>query len=167
MDDITETICMTSYALHMTSHRLFRTSHHFMYDIKSTISDLMSSVYVSSHPIYQWYHKHCIYDITSSISVTSYPLYLWHNIHYVWHHNPLYTLSICITSFALQMTSHPLYHTKPQYLLCHIHFNHYITPPVSDSAPTVSWSSQPLHWCHAHFWMTSHPPSVLHHMRYI
>ena len=38
------------------------------------------SVYVSSHPNYQWYHRQYIYDITSSITVTSYPLYLWHNI---------------------------------------------------------------------------------------
>ena len=81
MDDITETICMTSYALHMTSHRLFRTSHHFMYDIKPTISDLTSTVSVSSHPPFWWYHSHSIYDITSNISMTSYPLYLWHNIH--------------------------------------------------------------------------------------
>ena len=77
------------------------------------------------------------------------------------------TLSICVTSFALQMTSHPLYHTKPQYLWFHIHFRHDITPPVSDIAPTVSLSSQPLHWYHNHFWMTSHPASVWHDMYYI
>ena len=66
-----------------------------------------------------------------------------------------------------QMTSHTLYHSKPQYLLCHIHFRHDITPPVSDIAPTVSLSSQPLHWYHTHFLMTSHPASVWHHMHYI
>ena len=81
MHDITATICMTSYALHMTSHPLFRTSHHFMYDIKSTVSDLTSTVSVSSHPPYRWHHSHYMDGITSSISVTSYPLYLWHNIH--------------------------------------------------------------------------------------
>ena len=76
-------------------------------------------------------------------------------------------LGICVTSFALQMTSHPLYHTKPEYLWCHMHFRLDITTPVSDIAPTVSLSSQPLHWYHTHFWMTSHPPSVCHHMNYI
>ena len=81
MYDITTTICMTSYALNMTSHPLFRASHHFMYYIKSTITDLMCTVSVSSCPPYQWYQSHSMYDITSSISVTSYPLYLWQNIH--------------------------------------------------------------------------------------
>ena len=77
------------------------------------------------------------------------------------------TLGMCVTSFALQMTSRTLYHTKPQYLWCHIHFRHDIPSPVSDIAPTVSLSSQPLHWYHTHFWMTAHPPSVWHHMHYI
>ena len=65
------------------------------------------------------------------------------------------------------MTSHPLYHTKPQYLWYHIHFRNDITPPVLDIAPTVSFSSQHLHWYHTQFWMTSHPPSVWHHIHYI
>ncbi|CAM9181144.1 unnamed protein product, partial [Rangifer tarandus platyrhynchus] len=42
--DITGTICMTTYALHMTSHPLFMTPDHFIYDIRSTISDLTSTV---------------------------------------------------------------------------------------------------------------------------
>ena len=49
MYDITATICMASYALHMTSQPLFRTPHHFMYCIKSTISYLTSTVSMSSH----------------------------------------------------------------------------------------------------------------------
>ena len=76
------------------SHSLVMTSHHFIYGIKSTIydityttSDLMSTVSVSSHPLYQWYHSQYMYDMTSSISVTAYTLYLWHHTQYVWHHN--------------------------------------------------------------------------------
>ena len=65
------------------------------------------------------------------------------------------------------MTWHSLYHNTLQYLWCHIHFRHGITPPLSDIAPTVSLSSQPPHWYHTHFWMTSHPPSVWQHMCYI
>ena len=81
MCDITATMCMTSYALHVTSRSQFRTSHHFMYDIRSTLSDLTSTVSLLSHPRYRCYHSHYMYDLTSSISVTSHPLYFWHNIH--------------------------------------------------------------------------------------
>ena len=59
MNDITATICMTSYALHRTSHPLCMTTHHFLYDIKSSISDITSS----------------IPDLTSTVSVSSLPLY--------------------------------------------------------------------------------------------
>ena len=162
--DITATMCMTSYALHVTSHSQLRTSHHFMYVIMSTLSDLTSTVSLSSHPPYRWYHSHCMYDLTSSISVTSHPLYIYDIISTKYDITTLCvddtTLGICMTSFAPQMTSHPLYHIKPQYLWCHIHFRH-------DIACTVSLSSQPLHWYHTHFCMTSHPPSMWHHMNYI
>ena len=50
--DITYMEFMTSDLLSRTSHPLFRKSHHFIYDIKSTISDLTSTVSVSSHPPY-------------------------------------------------------------------------------------------------------------------
>ena len=78
---ITGSKCMTPYALHMTSHPLFMTSHHITYDIESTLSDFTSTVSLSSHPPYRWYHSHYMYDLTSSISGTSHPLYLWYNIH--------------------------------------------------------------------------------------
>ena len=91
---ITAYICMTPYALHMTSPPRFMASHHFIYDVKSTISnitftlsDLTSTVSMSSHSLSQRYHSHPMYDITYSIQVTSYPLYLWHHIHYVRQHN--------------------------------------------------------------------------------
>ena len=72
-----------------------------------------------------------------------------------------------MTSFALQLILHPLYHTKPEYLRCHIHFRHENKTPVSDTAPNVSISSDRLHWHLIHFCMTSHPPSGWHHMNYI
>ena len=81
MCEITATMCMTSYAWNETSHSQFRTSHHFRYDLRSTLSDLISTVYLWSHAPYRWYHSHYMYDLTSSISVISHPLYLWHNIH--------------------------------------------------------------------------------------
>ena len=167
---MSNTACMTSHLLYMTSKPLFRTSHHFMYDIKSTESDLTS--------LYLCHHNHPIDDITATIWMVSHPVYMWHRIPYIYGIiSTNYdittlcvddtTLGICVTSFPLQMSSRTLYHPKPQYLWCHIYFTHDITPSVSDIAPTVSFSSQPLHWYHTHFWMTSHPPSVWHHMHYI
>ena len=135
-------------------------------------------LYLTSRPLYLCHHTHPIDDITETTWMVSHAVYLWHHIRYVSDKIStkydittlcvdVTTLGICVTSFALQMTSHPLYHTKKQYLWCHIHFRHDITPAVSDTAPTVSLSSQTLHWYHTHFWMTSHPPSVWHHMHHI
>ena len=157
MYDIIATVCMTSYALHVTSHPQFRISHHLMYDIRSILSDLTSTVSLSSHPPYRWYHSHMpyIYDIISTkYDITTLCV-------------DDTTLGIYITSFALQMKTHPLYHTKPQYLWCHVHFRHDNTAPVSDIAPILSMSSYRLHWHLTHFCMISHPPSVQHHMNYI
>ena len=64
-----------------------------------------------------------------------------------------------MTSFELQKTSHPLYHTKPQPLLLHIHFRHDITHPVSYIAPTVSLSS--------HLSTDVTPTFVWHHTHYM
>ena len=166
MDDNTATIYMTSYALHMTSHRLLRTSHHFIY--------ASSPLYLTSRPVYMCHHTQSISDITDYIYNIN-PVYLWHHIHYIYdiistkyYITKLFvddsTLGICMTYFALQMTSYPLFHIKPQNLWGHIHFRHDITGPVSDITHTVSLSSQPLHWYHTHYCMTSHLPSVWDHI---
>ena len=109
---ITAYICITPYALHMTLPPGFMASHHFIYDVKSTISNITftlsdntSTVSMSSHPLSQWYHSHPMYDITYSIHMTSYPLYLWHHIHYVrqqstvccWYHTRYMCDIICTT----------------------------------------------------------------------
>ena len=129
--DITNTAFMTSDLLYMTSHPLFRASQLFMYDIKSTVSDLTSTVSVSSHPLYQWYHSHPIYDITYSIHVTSYSLFLWHHIQYVWQHN-----AVCCW-----------YHTRH---MCDIICTTDITSTLSHQT-TVFMMSHPLQaWHHTH-----------------
>ena len=118
-----------------------------------------SPLYLNSCPSYLCHHTHHIEDITATIWMVSHPVYLWNHIPCIYHIiSSKYdittlcvddtTLGICVTSFAVQMTSHTLYHSKPQYLLCHIHFRHDITPPVSDIAPTVSLSSNPHYWGH-------------------
>ena len=91
MSDLTATMCMTSYALHVTSHAQFRTSDHFMYDIRSTLSDLTSTVSMSSHPPYRWHHIHYIYDIISTkydsttlLLMTRHSTYVWHPLHCRW-----------------------------------------------------------------------------------
>ena len=170
MCDITATMSMTLYALPVTSHPQFRISHNFIYDIRSTLSDLT--------PLYLCHHTHTIDDITATICMNSYPVDLWHHIHYIYDiistkkdiTTLCYddaTLSICMISFALQMKTHPLYHTKPQYLWCHIHLMHDNTAPVSDITPTGSMSSHHLHWHLTHFCMTIHPHSAWHQMNYI
>ena len=158
--------------MHCIWHHIHSLGHHTtLYMTSSPLYLTTGPLYLChSHPPYRWYHSHYMYDITSSIYVTSYPLYLWYistkyDITTLCVDNT--TLGICITSFALQMTSHPLYHTKPQYLWCHTHFRHDNTAPVSDIAPTLSVSSHRLHWHLTHFCMTSHPPSMWHHMHYI
>ena len=173
--DITYTAFMTSDLLSMTSHPLFRTSLHFMCDIKSTVSNLTSTISVSSHPPYRWHHSHYMDGIASSISVTSYPLYLWHNIHYVWHDNTLcwwhYTRHMCdilctaddITSTlspqtTVFMMSHPLqawHHTLCITLCTRCIFVITTSPLIShplfnDITPTFCVTSYALY-------ITSHP----------
>ena len=173
---ITASICMIPKALPMTSHPLFMKSHHF-FMTSSPLYLTSHPVYLTTPPLYLCNHTHSINDITAMLCMVSHTIHMWYPIHYIYdiistmYYNTTLcvvdtTLGICVISFALQMISHPLYHTKPQYLWCHFHFRHDITSPVSDIAPTVSLSSQPLHWYHTQFWMISHPP-VWHHMHYI
>ena len=122
--------------------------------------------YLTSRPLYLCSHPHSLNDITATLCIISHTVYMLHPIHYIYDIiSTMYdnttlcvvdmTLGICVTSFALQMISHQLYHTKPQYLWLHMPFRHGITPTVSDITPTVSLSSQPLHWYHTQFCMTS------------
>ena len=147
----------------MTSSPLYLTSH---------------PLYVTSHPLYLCKHSHSINDITATLCMILHTVYMWHPTHYIYDiistmfdNTTLCIvdtiLSICVTSFALQMISHPLYHTKPLYLLCHSQFGHGITTTLSNIATTVSLSSQPLHWYHTHFCMTSYPLYGWHHMHSI
>ena len=150
------TLFLTSSPLYLTSHPLYVTLHPlYLYNHTHSINDITATLYMISHVVYLWQPTHYIYDIISTM----------------YDNTTLCAvdtaLGICVTSFALQMLSHPLYHTKLPYLGCHMHFRHLITTTVSDIAPTVSFSSQPLHWYHTHSCMTSYPLFVWHHMHYI
>ena len=178
IDIITPTLFMTSHSLYMC-HRLHYTRHHILtFWHQTTILRASHPLYYTSCPLYLYHYTNSIDDITATICMISHPVCVRHSVHSIYdiittsYDNRTLcvdytTLSICMTSFALQKPSHPLYHTKPQSLWLHIHFRHDIIPPVSDIAPTVSLSSQCLHWYHTHFCMTSHPLYVWHHTHYI
>ena len=132
-------------------HHINSLGHHI------TLGMTSSPLYLTSRPLYLCNHPHPIDDITDTTWKELHPVYRWHHIPYVFDKIStkfdittlcvdVTTLGICVTCFALQMISHPLYLTKQQYLWCHIHFRHDITPPLSDISPSVSLSSQPLHW---------------------
>ena len=155
---MTATICMTSYALHMTSHWLFRTSHHFIY--------VSNPLYLTSRPVYMGHHTQSISDITDTIYMTSHPVYLWYHIHYIYDiiSSKYYITTLCVdvttlgiglTYFALQMTSHQLYHNKQRNLWCHIHFTHHITP--------LYQTFHPLYLVHHNFSTDITPTFEWHH----
>ena len=159
---ITHTAFMTSDLLSMTSHPLFRTSHHFMYDIKSTVSDLTSPISVSSHPSYRWHHSHYM--------SVSHPLYLWHHIPYIYDiistkydgrtlcvDDP--TLGICATSFALQMTSYPFYHTNQSI--------YHVTCTSGMLSRTLYQTLHPLYLCHHNLSADITPSFEWHHTHFL
>ena len=158
--------------MHYMWHHIHNLGHH------TTLYMTSGPLYLTSLPLYLCHHIHTIDDITATMCMTSHPVYLWHHIHYIYviisTKYDITTLcvddathNICMTSFALQMTTHPLFQTKPQYLWCHILFRQDSTAPLSDIIPTVSMSSHRLYWHHTHFCLTSHPHSVWHLINYI
>ena len=97
--DITFTICVTSHigCISDITHSMFMTygiTHIVMTTqpfckLTAMMSDITRTVSVSSHPLYQFYQTQCMDDITPTI---------------------------CMTSYALHRTSHPLYHITPLYV---------------------------------------------------
>ena len=119
--DIPSTVYMAQYALYMTSHPWFMTSQQSTHDIKAVIShltpiisDSTSTVSLSSHPDYRPCNPHCMYDNTATICMTSYELHMTsHPLFLISHH---------------AMTSHPLYSCHHTQDTCHhIHCSWTIT----------------------------------------
>ena len=86
MDDITHTICITSYSLRKASQPHFMTSHHIIYDITCTVFMKSFPLYLTLHPLYLCHHNHAIDDLRPTVSVTWHPLYIWHLLHSTWCH---------------------------------------------------------------------------------
>ena len=84
--DITLAICVASFALYKTSHAHFMTSDHRVFVTTPTIFDIVSTVSVSSPPLYWWYHTNCISEITSAI-IHDILTILYLMAATVWHHN--------------------------------------------------------------------------------
>ena len=113
--DITLGRGIASFALWKTLHPHFMKSKHHFYDIAPTIFYIVSTLFLSPHPMYWWYDTKSIYEISSSIyvdiisivynniftiffpsqplylyltptlSMISYPLYTWHCTHYMFN----------------------------------------------------------------------------------
>ena len=158
---IKPSVCMTPQPL-CVWHQIHSLGHH------NPLCMTSGPLYLTSLPLNLCHQTHSMDDITATICMSSNPVYLWYHILYIYDKistkydiTTLYvddaTLSIYMTLFALQIKLHPRYHTKPQYLWCHIQFRHDNTSPVSDIKPTISISSYHLHWHLTHFCMTSHP----------
>ena len=118
-------ICVASFALYKTSHPHFMTSDHRVFLVTPTILDIVSTVSVSSPPLYWWYHTNCIFEITSAI-IHDIISILYDMKATVWHHNhcihdirfPMYD----ITSRVYDISS-PIQVTSQTLCLC-IHVNY-------------------------------------------
>ena len=182
-------LCHHTHCIDYSTLTLFMTSHSphvwhpcIIQDITSSHIDLKPPFW-GHHTHYIIHRVHCICVITSTLSQA---LYIWYHIQYMWD----ILSTIFMISYSLCMTTQPcelitphsayvwhhlhyrrrhiqLYHTKPQSSWLYIHFRHDITPPVTEITAALSLSSQPLHWYHTHFCMTSHPLYVWQHMHYI
>ena len=151
--DITSTVYMAEYALYMTSHPRFMTSQHSTHDLKAIIShltliisDSTSTASLSSHKDYWSYNPRCTYDNTATICMTSYELHTTsHPLFMISHH---------------AMTSHPLYSVitsriaviastvaGPLFIVYWLYNTYY----MCDMKPTICMTSQ-------EFYMTSHSP---------
>ena len=160
---ITLAICVASFALYKISHPHFLTSNHHLEHITPTILEIVSTVSVSSHLLYRWYHSRYMYDITFSTCETFCPLYLWHGTHYVWHHNPVCWLHLNGHMYDITCATEA------------------VTSTVSDQATVFMTSHSLQAWHHTNcifviitsplishqYCMTSHPLYVWHLMPYI
>ena len=130
ISDITHCMFMT-YPLYMASHSVMTTPP--LCNFTANMSDITPTVSVSSPPLDQFYQPQYMYAITATM---------------------------CMTSYALQVTSHPQFRTSHHFMM---------------SGP-LYLTSLPLYLCHhthpvdditATIWMNSHSVYLWHHIHYI
>ena len=165
--------------MHYIWHHIHSLLHHISLFMTSSPLYLTSHpLYLTSHPLYLCNHTHSINDITATLCMISHTAYMWHPIHYIYDIiSTMYdnttlcvvdrdtTLRICVTLCTTDDIKSTLSHQTTVFMSHPL--QHDITPMVLDIAPTVSFSSQPLHWFHTHFCMTSYTLYVWHQMHSI
>ena len=136
--DITSTVYMAQYALYMTSHPWFMTSQHSIHDnkaiishLKPIISDSIATVSLSWHPDYRSYNPHGMYDNTATI---------------------------CMTSYEIRMTSHPLFLIS--YHAMYTHCIHVITPRTPLIASTLAGPLHIVYWLYHTYYMCEMKPTI-------
>ena len=168
---------MASFSLYKTSRPRFMTLSNNFFDITQAIFDMLSTVSVSSHPLYWWYHTNWIfeissaiyddiisivYDITATESVSSHPHFWWYHTLCMYDITP----NICITSYTLYNAS------QPHFMTSH-HIIYDITCTVFMTSLTLYLTLHPQYLCHHNHsiddlrqtvCMTSHPFCVWHLM---
>ena len=133
-NDITPFFCRSSPPLYMYYHIHFIKHHvhifwhhatflwHHMYcihDLTSIISEMASTVSVSSQRLYWWSQKNCMYDIIPTLRMPSYALYkMSHPLFMTSHHCSYHIISTAfMTSHTLYMTSHTWQYKR---YICHL-----------------------------------------------
>ena len=81
-----------------------KSNPHF-YDTTPTIFNIVSTLFLSPHPLYWWYHTNSIYEISSSLYVDIISI-VYNNIFTIFV--PSQPLYVCLIS-TLSMISWPLY----------------------------------------------------------
>ena len=133
LNDITPTICVTSYALYITSYPLLMSLHYCTYDSttltyeatscmqfkiytihvtsQSLVCVITPTVSRASHPHFVWHHTWHRYSIFCTIEGITFSLYeikpqfFWHHSHYIWHR----INAISFATSTLLMISHQIY----------------------------------------------------------
>ena len=164
---ITRSECKSSQPLYIWHHMHYKWHHIHSLWHHATLFMTSSPLYLTSLPLYVTLlplylcnHTHCINDITATLYMISHMVYLWqptpniYDIISTMYDNTTLcvvdtALGICVTSFALQMISNPLYHTKTTiFMMSHPfrawHHNHSIRHRthcifVITSSPLISY----------------------------
>ena len=137
LDDITHTLCMTSYSVCVTLHELFMTSQSYMYDITPSVIMTPYPIYVVLPILLSWQHN-----------------YTWHLTHNIWHHHH----SICVITCTLSMksqqerkSSHLSYGCHPTQSIWHnIHSLWHQCSVFMTKQPLHSWHQISFIWHHNH-----------------
>ena len=83
LNDITPTICVTSYALYITSYPLLMSSHYCTYDSTTLAYDTTSSMQFKIYTIrVTWQSQICV--IITMVLRASHPLFVWHHTRHMY-----------------------------------------------------------------------------------